>query len=84
MKDFLGKQLELGDMVILTAPKYRQFTLAVVVAFTPKLVRVQFTNTWNYQPPGRVEQYIAEPCFLVKVNHQTADQAFDSPILTEK
>lgn len=84
MKDFLGKQLELGDTVVITAPRYRQFALATVIAFTPKLVRVEYINNWNYQPPGRLECYICEPSFLVKVVQSKDDQAIDSSILTEK
>jgi len=51
---------------VLTAPKYRMFTNAKVVAFTPKKVRVQFNNTWNYGSKGHVEEYLSEPNFLVK------------------
>jgi len=68
MKDFLGNILEIGDEVVLTAPKYRMFTRAKVIAFTPKRVRVQYNNTWNYGSKGRVEEYLSEPKFLVKTN----------------
>ena len=68
MKDFLGNALEIGDEVVLTAPKYRMFTRAKVIAFTPKKVRVQYNNTWNYGSTGYIEKYLSEPNFLVKTN----------------
>lgn len=66
MKDFMGNVLEIGDEVVLTAPKYRMFTRAKVISFTPKKVRVIFNNTWNYGPKGYVQEYLSEPNFLVK------------------
>jgi len=70
MKDFLGNILEIGDEVVLTAPKYRMFTKAKVIAFTPKKVRVQFNNTWNYGPKGHIEEYLSEPDFIVKTSNK--------------
>lgn len=67
MKDFLGKKLAVGDTVVLTAPQYRHFTKANVIAFTPKKVRVEFNNTWNFGSGGHIETYLSEPDFLVKV-----------------
>lgn len=67
MKDFLGNELQIGDEVVLTAPKYRMFTKAKIIAFTPKKVRVQYNNTWNYGPKGYVEEYLSESDFLVKI-----------------
>ena len=47
MKDFLGRELALGDSVIIIAPNYRHFVLARVIKFTPKQVRVAYNNDWN-------------------------------------
>ena len=70
MKDFLGRPLAIGDNVVLTAPKYRHFTKAKVIAFTTQKVRVEFNNTWNYGAGGYVEQYLSEPNFLVKIEEK--------------
>ena len=73
MKDFLGKQLDIGDEVVLTAPQYRHLVKAKVIAFTPKKVRVEYSNTWTYGSQGRLEEYLSEPNFLIlnkKFNHE--------------
>ena len=66
MKDFLGKQLDVGDEVVLTAPQYRHLVKAKVVAFTPKKVRVEYNNTWNFSGSQEyLQEYLSEPNFLV-------------------
>ena len=65
MKDFLGNTLEIGDEVVLTAPQYRHFTKATIIAFTPKKIRVEYMNTWNHQAPGYRSEYLSEPDFLI-------------------
>ena len=40
MKDFLDQELSIGDNVIIITPNYRDFTLAQVIKFTAKNVRV--------------------------------------------
>ena len=66
MKDFLGKQLDVGDDVVLTAPQYRHLVKARVIAFTPKKVRVEYNNTWNFSASNTVlEEYLSEPSFLI-------------------
>jgi len=42
MKDFLGQELKIGDDVIIITPNCRDFTLAKVVKFTTKNVRVAY------------------------------------------
>lgn len=70
MKDFLGNALEIGDHVVLTAPKYRHFVRARIIAFTKTKVRVTYRNTWNYGQPGYEEEYLGEPSFLVKIENR--------------
>ncbi len=67
-KDFLGKELLMGDTVILIAPKYRHLVQAKVIEFTPKNVRVEFVNTWNYGPGGDIQEILQGGSQLVKVN----------------
>ena len=68
MKDFLGRELELGDSVIIMAPNYRHFVLARVIKFTPMQVRVAFMNTWNYGNPGSYTELLQSPSQLTKID----------------
>lgn len=61
MKDFLGTEIKLGDFVVLTEPKYRNFVRAQVIAFTPQKVRVEYEK-WS-----RKFTYLSEPDFLVVI-----------------
>jgi len=64
MKDFLERNIELEDSVIMITPGYRDFTLARVVGFTPQKVRVSFIN------PGTnsVRTMLQTPDQLTKVD----------------
>lgn len=68
MKDFLGRELEIGDSVIIMAPKYRHLVLARIIKFTPTQVRVAFMNTWNYGKPGYYTELLQSPSQLTKVD----------------
>lgn len=68
MKDFLGRELELGDSAIIIAPNYRHFVLARVIGFTAKNVRVAFMNTWNFAAPGYYTELLQGPSQLTKVD----------------
>lgn len=68
MKDFLGRDLEIGDSVIVIAPGYRHFVLARVIAFTPKQVRVSFMNTWNFGAEGHYTELLQSGSQLTKVD----------------
>lgn len=61
MKDFLGKDLQIGDSVVVAVPNYREFALAKIVAFTPKKVRVV------YEEKGESHDLIQDPRQLVKI-----------------
>lgn len=68
MKDFLGKKLSVGSIVILIAPSYRHLVRARVISFTDQKVRVEFNNTWNYGVTGHIQQILQTPTQLVKVD----------------
>ena len=68
IKDFLGRELEIGDSVIVIAPGYRNFVLARVIHFTPMQVRVSFMNTWNYSGEGYYTELLQSGCQLTKVD----------------
>lgn len=59
-KDFLGKELAVGDFVIFIRQGYRSFRLANVVSVTPKKVRVKWGDSqWD--------EVLQNPTSLVKV-----------------
>jgi hypothetical protein len=66
MKDFFGQELSIGDSVAFYAPGYRHFCTGNVIAFTPKKVRVEYINTWNYGRPGLKIEYLADSDMFIK------------------
>ena len=58
MKDVFGNELAIGDTVAFYAPGYRDMVTGTIIAFTPKQVRVEFNNTWNYGPKGHIQTYL--------------------------
>ena len=54
MKDFLEQELSIGDNVIIITPNYRDFTLAQVIKFTAKNVRVKFNGRELLQAPSQL------------------------------
>ena len=52
MKDFLDKEVQVGDQVIIIEPRYHNLILGSIVKFTPKGIKVKYT------PVGRT--YIKE------------------------
>jgi len=54
MKDFLDQELSIGDNVIIITPNYRDFTLAQVIKFTAKNVRVKFNGRELLQAPSQL------------------------------
>jgi hypothetical protein len=45
MNDFLGKEIKIGDTVAFYESDYRNFVKGTVIAFTPKMVRVEYTRS---------------------------------------
>ena len=43
-RDFLGRELNLGDYVIFMKQHYREFGMGKIVKFTPQKVRVKYGN----------------------------------------
>ena len=68
MQDFLGRDLAIGDSVIIIAPKYRHFVVARIIEFTAKNVRVAFMNTWNFAAPGYYVELLQAPSQLTRVD----------------
>lgn len=61
MKDFLGKELEVGDRVVFMQINYRNLLIGCIDKLTPKMVRLQF------QEAGRIKTCIQDPRQVVKI-----------------
>ena len=61
MKDFLGKELEVGDRVVFMQINYRNLLVGCVEKITPKKVRLQF------QERGRPKTCLQDPEQVVKI-----------------
>ena len=48
-KDFLKRDLEIGDYIVFPAPYGGGMKLGKVVKFTPKQVRIEWTYKWRDQ-----------------------------------
>lgn len=48
-KDFVGLPLNTGDFVAAIRPGYRQIVLGQISGFTPKMVRVKFSQKTIYK-----------------------------------
>lgn len=44
MKDILGNELEIGDMVVCTTSKYESLSIGRIIRFTPKKAEVKITD----------------------------------------
>lgn len=49
MKDVAGNTLDLGDTVAITQTGYRNMMLGVISKFTPKGMKVTYTETYSGQ-----------------------------------
>lgn len=63
MKDFLGNELAIGDVVIFPEPKYRNLRRGKIIAFTPKKVRIEYQVPWTKLK--FMTTYLIEPEFNV-------------------
>jgi hypothetical protein len=77
MKDFVGQELEIGDSVVLIAPKYRQFVVAEVIMFTPDKVKVFFRNTWNVSGDSWDTELFQYPDQLLNIQKVNIDIPFE-------
>lgn len=77
-KDFLGKEIGLGDKVIFEAPKYRNFVIGTVIDKTEKTCLIEFVNNWNYPGIGRKQtiRQFYEQCIRIDGD----SLAFDKPL----
>ena len=66
MKDLLGNDLYIGDSVVVAPKNYRGLVVATIKDMTPKMVRVQYVNDWNYTAL-QFEEYLVPPQFVAKI-----------------
>lgn len=63
MKDIFGNELKLGDKVALNQPGYKWLVVGEIVDFTPKMVKIMYTN-WReevcttFEKPGNMAKKI--------------------------
>ncbi len=68
MKDFIGQELAIGDVVAVTEPQYRNLIRATVLRFTEKRVVLQFFE-------GTILRgYTTPPNFVIKIPNQKENQ----------
>jgi len=67
MRDFVGKEISLGDKVVMIAPKYRSLVIGTVIKFTPTALKISYRNTWNV-PTGWDLEILQKPNQVVKVS----------------
>lgn len=65
MKDFFGNDIRVGDTVALIPNHYRSLVEGKVISLTPKQVRIEYFNTWNFGEKV-AEETIRYPDTLIK------------------
>jgi len=66
MKDLMGRELSVGDVVVVAPKNYRGLIKATIESFTPKQVRLVYFNHNNY-----LVHYLVPPEFVTKVSLKT-------------
>ena len=61
MKDFLDKEVQVGDEVVITEPGYHNFVRGVIVKFTPKGVKVKYHR---FCSKSVEETFVGEGAFI--------------------
>lgn len=57
-KDFLGRELKVGDKVVCLHQWYRELAEAEIVKIMPVKIRVKYATGWSYT---------TQPCNTVKI-----------------
>lgn len=63
MKDFLLRNLEVNDSVVMMMPRYRTLVVGRILHFSKKMVRVRYKNLY-----GSFDEISRKPADLVKVD----------------
>lgn len=65
MKDFFGNDIRVSDTVALIPNGYRSLVEGNVTSLTPKQVRIEYFNTWNFDRKV-AEETIRYPDTVIK------------------
>lgn len=63
MKDFLGQELAVGDIVVFPKRDYRKLVYGFVIKLTPQKVKAFYDGRWS-----QTETYTGDPDMFMKVN----------------
>lgn len=67
MKDFLNREIDVDDSVIMIIPGFRNLVLGRVIRIGPKTVRVQYTAPFGYNK-DEIFEVSRAPRDVVKVD----------------
>jgi hypothetical protein len=58
MKDFLGKELQVGDKVVYITPGYRDYSTGTILRFTACYVFIETSTRWSEEIKQTPDQLI--------------------------
>jgi hypothetical protein len=68
MKDFVGNELSIGDIVVFEQPNYRNFILGEITKKTPQKIHVKYFYQHNFH------DFLILPNAVIKVNKKSEIQ----------
>jgi hypothetical protein len=72
MKDFLGQELSIGDLVVLVIPGYRDFAIGKILRFTKCYAFVNFPKPWQGAAVGGEGEFKQYPSQLIRITEEQA------------
>lgn len=63
MKDYLGREVSIGDIVVFNEPYYKGLVSGQIVRFTPKGVRIKY-NIHDYPANREKDTFVYEGQFV--------------------
>lgn len=67
MNDILNVPLSVGNYVVFRMPQYSGITIGKIIKITPRKVRVQYINDWNYQSGQKFDTPV-DPSSVCKID----------------
>lgn len=64
MKDYLGKELAVGDTVVFPRPRYRDLVTGTIIKLTPQKVRAEYKCSYS---DTCVDTYTEYPSQFIKI-----------------
>lgn len=78
MKDFLGKDLQVGDSVVLVIPGYRGYVVGVIEKFTKCYAFVSFPKPWSGACVGGGDPIKQNPSQLIRLTEEQVKEYRES------